>query len=331
MSSIPLGTESIMKDDAVDVLTVGETMVLLNPHESGPLRHVVDFRKRIGGAESNMAIGLSRLDHDAAWVSRLGDDPHGRYVRDTIRGAGVATEYVSFDSDASTGLMFKERRELDETRVFYYRDDSAASRMSPSDLPDEALSNASYLHLTGITPALSDSCRELAIDAVQRAHEHDMTVSFDPNLRFKLWDENAMRETLLTLVEDSDIVLPGIEEGKVLLGTNDPATIAEEFRNLGADEVVVKLGADGAFVASDEITESVPGYEVERVVDPVGAGDGFAAGYLSGRLDGLDPAGATERANAVGALATTVSGDIEGLPTRDELAQFTGDRKERLR
>lgn len=317
--------------DEIDVLTIGETMVLLNPHESGPMRHVVDFRKRIGGAESNMAVGLSRLEHNVAWVSRLGSDPHGRYVRDTIRGAGVDTQYVTFDSEAPTGLMFKERRELGESRVFYYRNDSAASRMTPNDLPEEALANASYLHLTGITPALSESCRELVTDAVRRAHEHGVTVSFDPNLRFKLWDEATMRETLLTLVEDCDIVLPGLEEGEVLLGTDDPESIAEEFRSLGADEVVVKLGADGAFVASDASMQTVAGYDIERVVDPVGAGDGFAAGYLSGRLDGLDPVRATDRANAVGALATTVTGDIEGLPTRSELAQFTGDRDERIR
>lgn len=318
-------------NDEIDVLTIGETMVLLNPHESGPMRHVMDFRKRIGGAESNMAVGLSRLEHNVAWVSRLGSDPHGRYVRDTIRGAGVDTQYVTFDSEAPTGLMFKERRELGESRVFYYRNDSAASRMTPDDLPEEALANARYLHLTGITPALSESCRELIVDAARRAHEHGVTVSFDPNLRFKLWDEATMRETLLTLVENCDIVLPGLEEGEVLLGTDDPESIAEEFRSLGADEVIVKLGADGAFVASDASMQTVAGYDIERVVDPVGAGDGFAAGYLSGRLDGLDPVRATDRANAVGALATTVTGDIEGLPTRSELAQFTGDREEQIR
>ncbi|UPM42457.1 sugar kinase [Halocatena salina] len=314
-----------------DVLTLGETMVLLNPHESGPLRHTMDFRKRIGGAESNVAIGLARLEHQAAWVSRLGADPHGQYVRDTIRGAGVDTQYVTFDSKAPTGIMFKERRELGESGVFYYRDDSAASRMTPDDLPDDALADAKYLHLTGITPALSDSCQKLIQDAIHRANQHDLTVSFDPNLRFKLWDPAEMRETLLPLIEECDVVLPGIEEGEVLLDTEDPETIAEEFRALGATEVIVKLGADGAFVASDSVAQRVGAYEVDRVVDPIGAGDGFAAGYLSGRLDGLSPHRATDRATAVGALATTVTGDIEGLPTRSELAQFTNDRADRLR
>lgn len=314
-----------------DVLTLGETMLLLNPHESGPLRHSIDFRKRIGGAESNVAIGLAQLEHRAAWVSRLGEDPHGQYVRDTIRGAGVDTQYVAFDSEAPTGIMFKERRELGESGVFYYRDGSAASRMTPDDLPEQALTNTEYLHLTGITPALSDSCRELVRDAIDRANQHGLTVSFDPNLRFKLWDPPAMRETLLPLIEACDIVLPGIEEGEVLLDTDDPETIAEEFRALGATEVIVKLGAEGAFVASDSVAQRVDAYDVDHIVDPIGAGDGFAAGYLSGRLDGLSPDRATDRATAVGALATTVTGDIEGLPTRSELSQFMNDQTDQLR
>lgn len=314
-----------------DVLTLGETMVLLNPDESGPLAHVMDFRKRIGGAESNVAIGLSRLGHRAAWVSRLGDDPHGRYVRDTIRGAGVDTQYVVFDEAAPTGVMFKERRELGESKVFYYRDGSAASRMRPTDLPEKAVANARYLHLSGITPALSETCRELVGDAISRANQHGVTVSFDPNLRFKLWDEESMRETLLPLIEQCDIVLPGVEEGEVLFGTGEPEATATACRERGAEEVIVKLGADGAFVATDSVRKRVEGYPVDRVVDPIGAGDGFAAGYLSGRLDGLSPADATDRANAVGALATTVTGDIEGLSTRSELQQFRTDRTEQLR
>lgn len=306
-----------------DALSFGETMVLLNPDSSGPLRYTDRFGKRIGGAESNVAIGLARLGHDATWASRLGDDPHGRYVRDTIRGEGVDTR-VAFDPEAPTGIMFKERREVGESRVFYYRHGSAASRMTDDDLPADALADADYLHLTGITAALSERCRELCFSAAERAREQGTLVSFDPNLRFRLWDEPAMRETLLPLAELADVVVPGIEEGDVLLGTDDPAEIAAGFRDRGASEVVVTLGADGAYVASDDAEERVPGVTVERVVDAVGAGDGFVAGYLSGRLDGLAPVAAAERANVAGALATTVTGDIEGLPTRADLDLFDG-------
>lgn len=317
-----------MQTESTQLLTVGETMVLLNPHESGPLNHVVDFRKRIGGAESNVAIGLARLGHDATWVSRLGNGPLGRYVRDTIRGAGVRTR-VTFDSEHPTGLMFKERRSV-EPRVFYYRENAAASQLSPTDLPSELLKSARYLHVTGITPALSASCRELIVDAIKRATEHDVIVSFDPNLRFRLWDEDAMRETLRPLIAQCDIVLPGQTEGSVLVDREDPEAIGTRMRDLGASEVVVKLGADGAYLTADGVSERVPGNEVEPV-DTVGAGDGFAAGYLSGRLDGLDPIEATRRANAVGALATTVTGDIEALPTRDTLSTFLGSETERSR
>jgi 2-dehydro-3-deoxygluconokinase len=307
-----------------DVLTVGETMVLLNPMESGPLRYSDRFAKRIGGAESNVAIGLARLDHESTWVSRVGDDPHGRYVRDTIRGEGVTTE-VAFDDGAPTGLMFKERREVGESRVFYYRDGSAASRLDPEDLPAGEIGESDYLHLTGITPALSESCRDLCFEAAALAREQDTRVSFDPNLRFKLWDESAMRETLLPLAERADVVFPGTEEGEVLLGTSDPEEIAAAFRERGAEEVVVTLGGEGAYVDADGVRERVEPTPIERVVDTVGAGDGFVAGYLSGRLDGLDPVAATERAANCGALATTVAGDIEGLPTRDDLRRLEGE------
>ncbi|WP_330632408.1 sugar kinase [Halocatena halophila] len=306
-----------------DVLTLGETMVMMNPHESGPLRHIMDFRKRIGGAESNVATGIARLGHSASWISRLGDDPLGRYVRDTIRGAGVDTQYVQFDADAPTGLMFKERRELRESSVYYYRDGSAASRMGPEIVPEDALAETEYLHLSGITPALSDSCATLIDDVIDRANDHDVTISFDPNLRFKLWEPAQMRRTLLPMIERCDIVLPGIEEATTLIEMTEPAAIAEKFLAMGPTEVVVKCGEDGAYVGTESLGKHLDGYTVERVVDPVGAGDGFAAGYLSGRIDGLDPVTATDRANAVGALATTVTGDVEGLPTRTELRQFT--------
>ncbi|WP_254537979.1 sugar kinase [Halomarina litorea] len=307
-----------------DVLTVGETMVLMNPTETGPLRYADRFSKRIGGAESNVAIGLARLGHDATWVSRVGEDPHGRYVRDTVRGEGVTTE-VAFDPDAPTGLMFKERREVGESRVFYYRDGSAASRLDPEDVPASVVGESEFLHLTGITPALSASCRDLCFEAAALAREQGTRVSFDPNLRFKLWDEDAMRETLLPLAERADVVFPGVEEGKVLLGTTDPAEIAAGFRDREASEVVVTLGGEGAYVATADVAERVPAVPVERVVDTVGAGDGFVAGYLSGRLDGLEPLDAAKRAAACGALATTVAGDIEGLPTRADLERFAAD------
>lgn len=138
-----------------DVLTLGETMALLAPDESGSMKHQHTFKKSLGGAESNVAIALSRLGHDVCWHSKLGADPHGEYIHSFVRGEGVDTQTVEFTEEAPTGLMFKERRALGESSVYYYRHGSAASTMTPADLPTDAIAEADYLHLTGITPALS--------------------------------------------------------------------------------------------------------------------------------------------------------------------------------
>jgi 2-dehydro-3-deoxygluconokinase len=310
-----------------DVLTLGETMVLLNPVQSGPMKYLTEFRKQLGGAESNVAIGLARLDHDVGWVSALGDDPHGEYVKSFVRGEGVDVSTVRSDPERPTGLMFKERGALGETSVYYYRQGSAASAMTPADLPREHLAEANYLHLTGITPALSDSCRETIETAIGVAEEEDAKVTFDPNVRRKLWEsEERMRSVLTDLIAASDVVFPGTDEGALLFDTTDPTEIAERCLTLGAEVVIVTQGEEGAYVASEGgVAEAIPPYAVERVIDSIGAGDGFVAGFLSGRLDGLDLIDSTKRACAVGAVATTVSGDVEALPSRRDLAVFTGE------
>lgn len=311
-----------------DVVTLGETMVLMNPAQSGPMKYLTDFRKQLGGAESNVAIGLSRLGHDVGWLSALGDDPHGDYVRSFVRGEGVDVSAVRTDPDHPTGLMFKERRTVGETSVYYYRHGSAASAMMPDHVPREYVADSEYLHVTGITPALSASCRETVERAIDVVTDADVTISFDPNVRQKLWDSaEEMRSVLTDLIAKSDIVYPGTDEGELLFDTTDPAAIADECLALGADVAVVTRGAEGSYVADreDTVAEEVPPYEVERVVDPIGAGDGFVAGFLSGQLEGLDLVDSTRRACAVGAFATTVSGDVEALPNPEELAVFTGE------
>lgn len=136
-----------------------------------------------------------------------------------------------------------------------------------------------------------------------------------------------MRDVLLKLIGRADIVLLGVDEGEALFGTDDPEEIATETLNRGAETAVVKLGAEGALGADGTTTKHVPSYPVKRVVDPIGAGDGFAAGFLSGQLRGESLAESTRLANEVGAFATTVTGDVEGLPTEADLATFTGERE----
>ncbi|MBY7144210.1 sugar kinase [Virgibacillus sp. NKC19-3] len=306
----------------MDVVTLGETMVLFTPEISGYMRYAGNFSTKVAGAESNLAIGLARLGHNSSWVSRLGDDEFGKKILSFIRGEGVDVSRVSYSPSASTGLYFKEMITDDEVRVQYYRKDSAASRMKPSDLHETHIKNAKYLHLTGITPALSESCYETVMKAIEIATSSGVTVVFDPNLRRKLWPEDHAQEVLLEIAAKADIVLPGLDEGQFLFGDLDAETTARHFFEHGPSLVVLKLGAEGAYYYSDKEQGRVAGFPVHRVVDPVGAGDGFAAGLLSGLLDSLSLEKAVERAAAVGALVTMVKGDVEGLPDRSRLNAF---------
>jgi 2-dehydro-3-deoxygluconokinase len=308
----------------MDVVTIGETMALFTPNEEGMLRHALSFSMKFGGAESNVAIGLSRLGHSSRWISRLGEDEFGDAMLSFIRGEGVDVSFVTRDQSASTGVFFKEFRRLNDTRVYYYRKDSAASRMGAEWLGEDSISDAKYLHITGITPALSISCREMLEKAILIAKGNGTKIVFDPNLRLKIWrDEEEARQVIKKFASESDLVLPGISEAEFLFGRLSPEEYVEKFHNLGIETVIMKLGKQGALVSSPSVPmKRIPGFLVERVVDPVGAGDAFAAGVLSGLLDGISLEEAVLRGNAMGAMVTMVNGDAEGLPTRSDLSSF---------
>ncbi|MEW9667304.1 sugar kinase [Ammoniphilus sp. 3BR4] len=298
----------------MDVVTVGETMVLFVPNSVGPLRFAGTFEKTIGGAESNVMIALSRLGHDTGWISRLGEDEFGLFVRQFIRGEGVDTSRVIFDQQYPTAVFFKERQTAQDPKIYFYRKGSAASQLKPEDLDEDYIARAKYLHLSGILPALSKSGREASYRAIEIAKKHGVKVVFDPNIRLKLWSKEEAKEVLLDLASRCDIVMPGIEEGEILIGENEPERIASALLDNGAKAVVIKLGERGAFYATRTEQEYVAGYPVKQIVDTVGAGDGFAAGFLSGLLRGWSYTDAVRLANRVGAFALTVAGDVEGYP-----------------
>jgi 2-dehydro-3-deoxygluconokinase len=305
----------------LDVVTLGESMVLLLAEQTGPMREATTFRRYIAGAESNLAIALSRLGHAAGWFSRVGDDEFGRAVVFRIRGEGVDTSHVMSDPGAPTGLVIRERREAGPIEQVYYRRGSAASRLSPADLDAAYLSGASFLHLTGITPALSPSCRETVFAAAEMARAAGVKVVLDPNYRSKLWDPPEAREVLRTLASHCDILLPGMDEAQMMTGLSDPEMAARELQSLGPPLVVIKLGAQGALAldVAGHLTRA-PAVQLERIVDPVGAGDAFAAGFLSGLLRGFGLAEALGLANRCGALAMMSPGDMESLPRWEEVA-----------
>jgi len=311
----------------MDVVTFGESMVLFGPDSSGPLRYVQNFNKSIAGAESNVAIALAKLGHEVGWFSKLGNDEFGRYIQATIRGEGVDVSRVIFDPLRSTGILFKERFMHSNPNVYYYRKDSAASTLKPEELDEEYIKSAKILHITGITPALSEDCKNALFKAIEIAKANNVLVSFDPNIRLKLWSCEEAIPVLLEIAKKSDIIFPGIDEGEMLLGLTNPEEIAEKFMDMGCSIVAVKLGKEGCYVTDKAEKLYINSYRLENPQDTVGAGDGFAAGFLSGMLCKVGLRECAEHANGVGAMAVLVKGDMEGYPNVQQLLAFIGKTK----
>ncbi len=302
------------------VVTLGESMALVRATDIGSLRHATELRLGIGGAESNVAIGLARLGVAVSWLGRVGDDSLGERVVREIRGDGVDVRAV-VDAGAPTGLMVKERPSAASTAVHYYRSGSAGSRLHPADLPEGWVESASLLHLTGITPLLSDTARAAVHAAIDRARDAGCSVSFDVNYRSALAPASVAGPVLREIAERADIVFGGVEEFEILYPEASPADAAARLRDAGCATAVFKLGPDGASVVTRDAVTDARGLTIE-VVDTVGAGDAFVAGFLSGLVEGIDTDGILRRANACGAMACLVPGDWEAAPTRRDLERF---------
>lgn len=310
-----------------EFVTFGETMISLVPEGLGPLRYCRSFRPTVAGAESNTAIGMARLGHSSSWVSRVGNDEMGHFVLNSIRAEGVDVRGVRTDPDHRTGLMFKERS-AGETRVTYYRAGSAASMMSPADIDPELFGHAKIMHFSGITPVLSASCLEAVRAAVRVAIDGGARVSFDPNIRRKLWKDKDWVPELRDLAMQSDIVLLGLDEAEALFGVREAQAVAGALLGQGRiTTVAVKDGANGAWVADKSGAWHVPP-EPCTCIEPIGAGDGFNAGFLAGLLEGRELPVCGRMGNIAGALATQVPGDIEGYPDTAQMQARLGSAKE---
>lgn len=300
------------------VLTLGESMAVLTAPDVGPLRHAASLRLGIAGAESNVAIGLARLGVAATWLGRVGDDEFGRLITRTLRAEQVSVAAI-IDDEARTGLMVKERRTEQATRVLYYRAGSAGSRLCPEDLSAVDFHGARVLHLTGITPALGAAGEATVRAAVATAREHGLRISLDINHRATLWSDARASAVLCDLVSSVDLLFAGEDEAHLLVDADDPVDRLRAMAALGPDSVLLKRGPRGALALIEGEVREVAPYPV-RAVDPVGAGDAFAAGYLAGLCLDQPVEQRLDTAAAAGAFAVTVSGDWEGAPSRDELA-----------
>ena len=300
-------------------------MGLFIAQEEGELSDVSGYSMAVAGAEFNVAVGLARLNMPVTYLTRLGEDPFGQKIVRTLQRNGIGSEFVSFSKERSTGFMLKSKVSTGDPKIFYFRKGSAASTLSKEDVDRMDFSGYGFVHLTGIFPALSESTKEASFYLIKKAREHGLTVSFDPNLRPQLWpDTETMVQTLNEFAALSDYVLPGEAEGELLCGDRDPRKIGQFYLERGAKAVVTKMGSRGAYLMTEQDQELVPGFSIEKVVDTVGAGDGFAAGILSALMEGKNLYEAVRRANAVGAIQVTSIGDNDGLPSRAQLAGFMG-------
>ena len=310
------------------LLLAGEPMGLLIAQSEGSLDSVKGYSLAVAGAEFNVATGSARLDHNTAYLTKLGDDPFGKLISRTLNENGIDNSLVIYTKERRTGFMLKSKVSKGDPEIFYFRAGSAASTLSEEDVEKIDFTKFSNIHLTGILPALSDSTRAAVKLRLKKAREAGLFVSFDPNLRPQLWpSQEVMVSYINDLASKADLVLPGDGEGKILCGTTDAYEINKFYLGLGAKTVVTKCGPKGALISDGKTETMVPGFIIDKVVDTVGAGDGFAAGTLTGLMEGLSIDKAVERGCAIGAIQCTFVGDNEGLPTPEQLKAFMDSHK----
>ena len=315
---------------AKGLLLVGEPMGLLIAKQEGALETVRDYSLAVAGAEFNVATGISRLGLKVSYLTKLGDDPFGKLIESTLRGNGIDSGLVSYSSKERTGFMMKGKVSKGDPQIFYFRAGSAASTLSESDVEKIDFTRFSHIHLTGIAPALSETTLKAVYKMIELGRKAGLYISFDPNLRPQLWSSRElMVKTLNDLASKADLVMPGDGEGDILCGSSEPEKIAAFYQKLGAKSVIVKCGPQGAYYSTPDKSGKVAGFIIDKVVDTVGAGDGFAAGVLSGLMEGIDFDKAVERGCAIGAIQCTFTGDNEGLPTPEQLKEFMSSHKRR--
>ncbi|GGD82657.1 sugar kinase [Microbacterium murale] len=303
--STPSLPETRTPGTAPEVVCIGETMALITPTDAA-LSDAHEASLGLAGAESNVTAGLAAAGHRAAWASRLGDDPLGVRISSELTRRGVEL-WVELDRDAPTGVMFKDPG-AEGSSVHYYRRGSAASRLAPGYLSVEQLTGVKIVHTTGITPALSPSARDMVDRLFQDARSAGALVSFDVNDRRALWTMEDAATTLARLANAADITLVGRDEAERIWGTST----AEEIRAFLPDcgLLVVKDGDVGATAFDGDAEPVFVPAPVVEVVEPVGAGDAFASGFLAATLEGKPLAERLTAGHVAAERVLTIAADM---------------------
>jgi 2-dehydro-3-deoxygluconokinase len=320
-----------------EFITIGEALVVLVSKDiDKSLEEAENFKKFVAGAELNVAMGMARLGHEALFLSKVGDDPFGRFILRSATEAGLDTASLKIDPNFLTGFYLKQNVSQGDPTVAYFRKNSAAANLTAEEIEFEIetgigiatteLKALKIAHLSGIFAALSSTCLRTFKAFNRRLNNEKVLTVFDPNLRPALWRSyEEMINVTNDLAKGSQIILPGINEGEILMGSRNPEKIADFYLSQSefTRTVVVKLGAAGAYVKSRSGKYfTVSGFKVEKVINTVGAGDGFAVGLESALLEDKPLEVAVHRACAVGAMAVQTLGDNDGYPTREQLQKF---------
>lgn len=300
-----------------DILCLGEPMLEFNQQKDGT------YLPGHGGDTSNAAIAAVRQGARVGYVTHIGQDTFGASFMKLWDTEGIDTKTVTQVRTAHTGIYFVTHTD-DGHEFSYFRAGSAASQMTPADLPVAALQSAKILHVSGISQAISESAADTVFEAMRIIRKAGGRVSYDTNLRLKLWPLDRARAVIHAAVAQSDIILPGVDDATQLTGLTDPDAIVDTYLNLGASVVALTLGPDGTLVATPDERQHVPGRRV-TAVDATGAGDTFDGAFLARLIAGDTPFQAAHYANAAAALSTQGYGGVAPMPVKSAVDAFLAE------
>ena len=309
------------------ILALGEPMIEFNQTRPGEANYLQGF----GGDTSNAIIACARQGAPCGYITRIGDDQFGRMLQELWNAESVGTQGVQTDSAAPTAVYFVNHSAADSNgnhgghTFSYLRKGSAASLMTPDTLPLELIQSAKFLHVSGISQAISESACATANEAMRIARAANVKVSYDTNLRLKLWPIERARAVITASIAASDYLLPSLEDLQAITSLTGPEAILDWCFDQGARNVVLKLGAQGCIAATPTSRTRVEGMKV-NAVDATGAGDCFDGALLARLYDGDDLVSAARYANAAAALTTTGFGAVAPLPGRAQVEQFLQEK-----
>jgi 2-dehydro-3-deoxygluconokinase len=312
---------SFDKTKKLDAVSLGEPLLEFNARGIGSLRNIKTFDRGWGGDTSNFIIAFSRLGGYGGYLTRVGNDVFGYCFLELWKKEGIDISRVIIENGGFTGIYFISRKNGGEHDFTYYRKDSAASHFSIKDLDIDYIRNAKIFHSSGISQAISASCNEAVLYAMEKAKESGVIVSYDPNVRLKLWPLEKAQDAISKAISLSDIVMPSLEDLRLLANTESIEEGVKKLIKLGTKLVVVKLGDKGCFIKFKNEEHLIEGFKT-KVVDTTGAGDAFDAAINIGLLEGWSIKKVAVFANATAALKLKGRGAVKALPFRKNVERF---------